>query len=129
MPRGGPRPNSGRPRGKRDSYKRVVPNQRMAIKREDLLQQAEDGGLELPVPRLIRRLNDPTLSEEYRDKLAAIVAPYCSPRLNALAIVKRPSQWTDQELLQVLGQTEEDLLRVGDNRDHWPVEVTDNAKH
>jgi hypothetical protein len=100
-------------------------NKRLGLKREDLLQQAEDGGLELPVPRLIRRLNDPALSEEYRDRLAAIVAPYCSPRLNALAIVKRPSQWTDQELLHVLGQTEEDLLRIGIDRDKYPAEVID----
>jgi hypothetical protein len=95
---------------------------------ERLDAQAKAEVLEMPVERLLRRLNDPTLSEQYRDTLAIAVAPYCSPRLNALAIVKRPSQWTDQELLQVLGQTEEDLLRLGDNRDHWPVEVPD-AKH
>jgi hypothetical protein len=90
--------------------------------------QARAEAHELPVARLIRRLNDTSLDERYRDQLAIAVALYCSPRLNALAIVKRPAQWTDQELQQVLGMTEEDLLRLGENRDHWPVEVPD-AKH
>jgi hypothetical protein len=90
-----------------------------------MLAEARVEGLEMPVQRLLRRLNDTSLSEEYRDRLAAIVAPYCSPRLNALAIVKRPAQWSDQELLQVLGQTEEDLLRIGIDRDKYPAEVID----
>ena len=120
MPRGGPRPNSGRPRGKRDSYQRIVPDSRMALKRDEILAAAEDGGLELLVARLIRRLNTPGLSEEYRDRLAIAVAPYCSLRLNALAIVKRPGAMTDEELTRLLGATEEDLLRLGQNRDHYP---------
>ena len=93
-----------------------------------MLDQARAEALELPVERLLRRLNDTTLDERYRDQLAIAVAPYCSPRLNALAIVKRPSQRTDQELLQVLGMTEEDLLHLGEGRGHWPAEVPD-AKH
>jgi hypothetical protein len=112
----------------------VVSNaKRLGLKREELLQQAEDGGLEMPVPRLIRRLNDPTLSEEYRDKLAAVVAPYCSPRLNAVAILKRPAAMTDEELTQLLGMTEEDLLRLGVDRDKhkypYEIEAPDAAKH
>jgi hypothetical protein len=84
---------------------------------------------ELPVARLIRRLNDKSLDERYRDQLAIAVAPYCSPRLQALAIVKRPSQWTDQELMQVLGATEEDLLRLGIDRDKhkYPYAAIDNG--
>ena len=59
-----------------------------------LLEQAKikAADFEMPVDRLIRRLNDANLSEEYRDKLAAIVAPYTAPRLNAVSISKRPSQ-------------------------------------
>jgi hypothetical protein len=90
-----------------------------------MLAEARVEGLEMPIPRLLRRINDPNLPEQYKDQLSIAVAPYCSPRLSALAIVKRPSQWSDQELQQVLGQTEEDLLRLGENRNHWPAEVID----
>jgi hypothetical protein len=93
--------------------------------RDAMLDQAKAEGIELPVARLLRRMADPTLDDKYKDTLAIAVAPYCSPRLNALAIVKRPSQWSDQELLQVLGQTEEDLLRIGIDRDKYPAEVID----
>jgi hypothetical protein len=99
--------------------------ERAVHERDAMLDQAKRECLELPVERLLRRLNDTSLDEHYRDTLAIAVAPYCSPRLNALAIVKRPSQWTDEELRRVLGQTEEDLLRIGIDRDKYPAEVID----
>jgi hypothetical protein len=77
----------------------------------------------LPVDRLIRRLNDPQLSEEYRDKLAAIVAPYTAPRLSAVSITKRPAQMSDEEIAQLIGLTEEDMLRLGIGREKWPHPV------
>jgi hypothetical protein len=92
---------------------------------DEMAQMAKAEALELPVERLLRRLNDTSLDERYKDTLAIAVAPYCSPRLSALAVVKRPAQWSDQELQQVLVMTEEDLLRLGENRDHWPAEVID----
>jgi hypothetical protein len=98
--------------------------------RDEMLDQARAEAMELPVPRLLRRLNDPNLSEEYKDKLAAIVAPYCSPRLNAVAILKRPSAMSDEEIVQLLGATEEDLLRMGVDRDRhkYPYTAIDNAE-
>jgi hypothetical protein len=90
-----------------------------------MLDQAKRECLELPVARLLRRLNDTSLDEHYRDTLAIAVAPYCSPRLNALAVLKRPAQWSDQELQQVLGLVQEDLLRIGIDRDKYPAEVID----
>jgi hypothetical protein len=94
-----------------------------------MLDQAKVEGLEMPVARLLRRMSDPRLDERYRDTIAIADAPYCSPRLQALAIVKRPSQWTDQELMQVLGATEEDLLRLGVDRDKhkYPYTAIDNG--
>ena len=86
----------------------------------DLAAQARTDALEMPVDRLIRRLNDASLSEEYRDKLAAIVAPYTAPRLSAVAITKRPAQMSDDEIAQMIGLTEEDMLRLGIGRDKWP---------
>jgi hypothetical protein len=93
-----------------------------------MLDQAMVEGLEMPVARLLRRLNDPTLNEQYRDQLAIAVAPYTAPRLSALALVKSPANWTDQELKQVLGMTEESLLQLGENRDKYPYEIP-NGKH
>jgi len=48
----------------------------------DLAAQVRAAAQEMPIDRLIRRLNDASLSEEYRDKLAAIAAPYTAPRLS-----------------------------------------------
>jgi hypothetical protein len=42
-----------------------------------LLKQAAVEGLELRLPRLLRRMNDPSLPEQYRDGLAALAAPSC----------------------------------------------------
>jgi hypothetical protein len=98
-----------------------------------MLDQAKRECLELPVEILLRRLNDTSLDERYRDTLAIAVAPYCSPRLNALAIVKRPAQWTDEEISRVLGFVEEDLLRLGVDRDKhkypYEIEVPDAPEH
>jgi len=57
----------------------------------DLAAQVRAAAQEMPIDRLIRRLNDASLSEEYRDKLAAIAAPYTAPRLSSVAITKRAS--------------------------------------
>jgi hypothetical protein len=98
-----------------------------------MAQMAKVEALELPVERLLRRLNDTSLDERYRDTLAIAVAPYCSPRLNALAVVKRPSQWSDDEISRVLGLVEEDLLRLGVDRDKhkypYEIEVPDAPEH
>jgi hypothetical protein len=96
--------------------------------RDEMLASARIEGLEMPIARLLRRQNDPTLPEQYRDQLAIATAPYTSPRLSATALIKSPANWTDQELKQVLGLTEESLLQLGEHRDHWPVEIT-NGKH
>ena len=63
----------------------------------DLAAQVRAAAQEMPIDRLIRRLNDASLSEEYRDKLAAIAAPYTAPRLSSMAITKRPAEMSDEE--------------------------------
>ena len=85
-----------------------------------MLSQAKAEALELPVDRLLRRMNDPDLAEDYRDQLAAIVAPYTAPRLSAVSITKRPVEMTDEEIAQLIGRTEEDMLRLGKGRERWP---------
>jgi hypothetical protein len=94
---------------------------------------AREEALELPLDRLLRRINDTSLSEEYRDKLAAVAVNFTSPRLSAVALVKRPAQMSDDEISRLLGMTEEDLLRQGEGRgEHYPylmIEGSSDAKH
>ena len=86
------------------------------------LKPAETG--ELPVERLLRRMNDTSLPEQYRDQIAIAVAGFIHPRLSAVAVVKRPSQMTQAELDQLEAALKEDLLRLGVGRDQWPRAVS-----
>ena len=65
-------------------------------------------------------MNDPKLAEDYRDHLAALAAPYTAPRLSAVSIRKRPQQMSDEEIAELIGLTQEDMLRLGIGRDKWP---------
>jgi hypothetical protein len=78
-----------------------------------LLARAKAEVLELPVDRLLRRMNDPALSEEYRDQLAIALGPYTAPRLSAVAIRKSPAQMTDEEIAELLDQAKGDTQRWG----------------
>ena len=100
-------PGSGRPKGALGKRKR----------NRELLARAKAEALEMPVDRLLRRLNDASLPEDYRDHLAAIVAPYTAPRLSAVSVTKRPSQMTDQELQHAIAVAEEDAAKQGIK---WP---------
>ena len=111
--RGGRRENAGRPKGALGKNSRT----------RELLAQAKAEALELPVDRLLRRMNDPSLEEDYRDHLAAILAPYTAPRLTAVSVNKRPAAMTDEEIAALIGMTQEDLLKLGIGRDRWPRRV------
>jgi hypothetical protein len=111
--RGGRRNGAGRPKNARDKRPRRTLSR-------DLLARAKAEALELPVDRLLRRLNDASLDEKYRDQLAIAVAPYTAPRLSSVAITKRPAEMSDEEIAQLIGLTEEDMLRLGIGRDKWP---------
>jgi hypothetical protein len=120
MPSGGRRPGAGRPKGAKDKRPRHRTRERVRARVEDFLVQAKAEAAIMPVEWLLKRLNDPELSPEYRDKLAAMVAPYVSPRLTAVSITKRPAMMNDDELAALAGLAEEDLLRLGIGRDKWP---------
>jgi hypothetical protein len=107
---GGRRPGAGRPKG-------VIGKRR---REREAITKARAEGLEMPVDRLIRRMNDTSLPEQYRDEIASRVAPYTAPRLSSVAITKRPAEMTDDEIAQLIGLTEEDMLRLGIGRDKWP---------
>ena len=122
--RGGRRPGGGRPKGARDKKPRFATSGRTRQRTEDFVDRLiKAEALELPLDRLLRRCNDPTLSEEYKDKLASVAVNFTSPRLSAVALVKRPALMSDAEIETLLGLTNEDLLRLGDGRDRWPTEV------
>jgi hypothetical protein len=115
--RGGRREGAGRPRGALGKR----------VRARELCAQTKAEGLELPVDRLLRRMNDPGLAEDYRDQLAAIVAPYTAPRLSAVSVTKRPAEMTDEEIARLLALTEEDMLRLGIGRDRCPRQVPPKA--
>jgi hypothetical protein len=109
--RGGRRKGAGRPRGARSK----TPEERRLFQ-----AHAKREGLEMPVDRLIRRMNDASLDEKYRDQLAIAVAAYTAPRLNAVSLSKRPAQMSDEEIADLIGLTENDMLRLGIGRERWP---------
>ena len=134
MPSGGPRANSGRPRGRRDSYQRHRPSERGRKRSDEFLDIAKAERLTMPIEWLLRRLSDESLSPEYRDRLAVMAAPYVSPRLSAVAVTRRPAQMSDDEISKMLGVLQEDLLRAGEDRDRYPYAIEhvpsdDEMKH
>jgi hypothetical protein len=108
--KGGCHQGAGRPPGARGK----------AVIEREALAKARAEAKTMPLDWLLQRLADTTLSPDYRDKLAIMAAPYCSPRLSAVAVTKRPAQMSDQEIAELIGLTEEDMLRLGIGRDVWP---------
>ena len=122
MPRGGVRKGGGRPKGSRDSRPRSAATERKRARTEDLVDQLlKTEVLELPLDRLLRRMNDTSLSETYRDKLAAVAINFTNARLTSVAVTRRPAQMSDADIQRMLGLVTEDLLRAGEGRgDHYP---------
>src|SRR6516164_9258662 len=138
MPRGGVRKGGGRPKGSRDSRPRSAATERKRARTEDLVDQLlKTEVLELPLDRLLRRMNDTSLSEVYRDKLAAVAINFTNARLTSVAVTRRPAQMSDEDIQRMLGLVQEDLLRAGEDRDrfpyvaieHSPSDPNDEVKH
>ena len=69
MPRGGPRPGAGRPKGsknKKKAKRKTRPSKRVKKK--------------LPLEYMLRVMNDDSADEDRRDKMAYWAAPYCHPK-------------------------------------------------
>jgi hypothetical protein len=96
---GGMRLGAGRPKG---SLTRPRPPQSLAtaarVKRPALALLDRIKEAELPLDRLLRRMCDPDLPEEYRDQLAAIALPYCHARIAPTAQPKRIKDLSDTEI-------------------------------
>lgn len=67
--RGGPQPGSGRKAGSPNVRKRISP------------EEARKFG-ELPLERMLKRMNDKTVNDDIRDDLAKAAAPYIHARLS-----------------------------------------------
>jgi hypothetical protein len=88
MPRGGARPGAGRPLGRRSSS---------TLKREAALRRAAARNLG-PVEFLLSEMRDLSLPREQRQLIAKWVAPYVSPRLSSVEVVKSVKAMTTEEL-------------------------------
>jgi hypothetical protein len=120
--RGGYRQGAGRPRGAKDKRPRITA---AAIEKTARLSRkavAKAGG-ELPLPYMLKIMNDPTQPQARRDKMAIAAAAFCHPRLGLFAEMKRPSQMTDAELDRAIAAAQEDALRRGIGRGQWPRPV------
>jgi hypothetical protein len=74
----------------------------------ELLQRFENA--ELPLTRILRRMSDPTLPDDYRDKLALFALPYCHPKIMPIAASKRIQDLSDIELTARIKDLERGLL-------------------
>jgi hypothetical protein len=91
MPRGGKRPNAGRPKGRRD--KRTV--------LMELLPAQDESDRQLPFYRLLTRIADESEDIRYRDALSIACLPYLHSRLVSNMVVKPAYLMSDDELQQV----------------------------
>ena len=72
MPRGGRQPGAGRPKGSKN-------------KRTIAIEDALANGGELPKGFMLRVMRDESQPMPLRADMAKALAPYCHPRLNAIA--------------------------------------------
>jgi hypothetical protein len=121
MAGGGRREGAGRPKGAKDKNPRVTVKALLASEEMSRRVLAKTKGM-LPLPHMLRVMNDRKQPNERRDRMAIAAAPFCHARL-VYAEVKRPSAMTETELERAIAVAEEDLLRNGVGRDRWPQVV------
>jgi hypothetical protein len=116
MAGGGRREGAGRPKGAKDKNPRVTVRALLASK--EMSRRVLAKGM-LPLPYMLKVMNDRKQPVERRDRMAIAAAPFCHARL-VYAEIKRPSAMTEGELERAIAVAEEDLLRNGVGRDRWP---------
>jgi hypothetical protein len=121
MPAGGRREGGGRPRGAKDKRPRM--SVKTLLENNELSRKvlAKTRGM-LPLPYMLKLMNDKKQPPDRRDKMAIAAAPFCHARL-VYAEIKRPSAMSESELERAIAAAEEDLLRHGVGRDRWPKMV------
>jgi hypothetical protein len=110
--KGGRREGAGRKPGSR--------NKRLPLSRLEKLRA------EMPLDRLLRRMCDPALPEEYRDKLAMAAAAYCHPRysITSQAQPLTPGEMTEDQLVAVIARTKQEFAQR--DGQPWPRLAVDN---
>jgi hypothetical protein len=93
---GGARPGAGRPRGAKNVS---------TVKRAAALRRAAAKNLG-PVEFLLREMRDKKLPRQERWLLAKWVAPYVSPRLSSVEVMKSIRAMTDEELQWAISDAE-----------------------
>ena len=100
MPRGGARVGAGRPRGSGNTRS----------SRKIVYDLVERGGT--PLEFLLNVMADPNETPERRFAAAAQAAPYCHPRLSAIAATVqqtiRPEELTDDQLAAIAASSSTD---------------------
>jgi hypothetical protein len=89
--RGGGREGAGRPQGAKDKRPRLTVT--ASEKSAKLARKAIAGtGGTLPLPYVLKIMNDTKQPQARRDKMAIAAAGFCHPRLSVYAETKRRSQ-------------------------------------
>ena len=93
--RGGARRGAGRPKGSRSKLL------------AELIPRFTEEDRQLPLYRLLDRMNDESLDPKYRDLMAISVMPFLHPRPRSDLTAKAPYQMTTEELHAVKAAEEE----------------------
>jgi hypothetical protein len=99
--RGGARPGAGRPR----KPKTLTAEGRFAAPSKQ--KQNVD---ELPLEYMLRIMRDPTIDDARRDKMAALAAPFCHPRIADNRFGKRDSALEQAQRATEGSEWAEDLI-------------------
>lgn len=90
---GGYRPGAGAKKGV-PKVKRIASVRNLAIANK-VIDDLKDHGAqtaELPLERMLRRMNDPRVDEDTKDTLAGMAAPFVHAKLSNVAHSLRPGQ-------------------------------------
>ena len=101
MARGGARPGAGRPR----KLKVIA-----AEGSFDLPSGQNQRPDELPLEYMLRIMRDPTIDDARRDKMAALAAPFCHPRVADNRFGKRDAALAEAQCATEGSEWAEDLM-------------------
>jgi hypothetical protein len=80
MARGGSRPGAGRKKGK-PNRKNILSDDKAIIAKHGLPPELPKNHI-LPLDHMLRVLNDPNSTQDRKDRMAALAAPFCHARMD-----------------------------------------------
>jgi hypothetical protein len=99
--RGGARPGAGRPR----KLKKLAAEGSFALP-----SRQKQNANELPLQYMLRIMRDPTIDDARRDKMAALAAPFCHPRIADNRFGKRDAALEEAQRATEGSEWAEDLM-------------------